>query len=117
MKSAGSDPLRLVKMSRFLTLNLRTLLDPNGRPARVVTFVARQPSWVSRLALAVSFIAMMAVALVLIIPAVVLGVAAFLLAAAYATVRRWLSVQHRPNGALDGRRNVRVIVHDEGRSV
>lgn len=78
--------------------------------SQVYGFVLRQPSWVVRAALTVAMFVLVAVVVLLIVPAIVIGIAAFILFALIARVRRWLSGMRSPNGSLDGRRNVRVIV-------
>ena len=75
-------------------------------------FVVRQPSWVMRLALMAAAIVLLAVLAVLVIPALLIGIVAFIALATVARVRAWIGGVHRPNGALDGRRNVRVITRD-----
>lgn len=77
---------------------------------RVYGFVARQPSWVVRAALTVAMLVLVAVVLLLIVPAIILGVAAFILFALVARTRRLFGGLRSPNGSLDGRRNVRVIM-------
>ena len=83
-----------------------------GESGRAFRFVVGQPSWVMRLALTAAAIVLLAVLAVLIIPAMVIGVIAFIMLATVARVRAWIGGVRRPNGALDGRRNVRVIVRE-----
>jgi hypothetical protein len=94
-------------MTRISTGTFRTA---TGAGVRIFEIAASQPSWVTRAAIASAGAVMAAIALLLLIPAVVIGVAVFFLAAGVAGVRRWLARQRQPNGMLDGRRNVRVIV-------
>lgn len=49
----------------------------------------------------------------ILLPLAILGVAAALLGFAAIRVRAWLARLRRPNGVLDGRRNVRVRLPDE----
>ena len=83
-----------------------------GGSGRAFRFVIRQPSWVARLALMAAAIVLLAVLAVIVIPAVVIGIVAFVALATVGRVRAWIGGVRRPNGALDGRRNVRVIVRD-----
>ena len=81
------------------------------RSARVFTVVRTQPSWVTRVAFGAAMLVMLAVVFLLIVPAVVIGLLVFLVAMGVAGVRRRIAGLWRPNGALDGRKNVRVIEH------
>ena len=83
-----------------------------GGSGRAFRFVVRQPSWVRRLALTGAAIVLLVLLAVIVIPAMVIGVLAFVALAAVARVRSWIGGVRRPNGALDGRRNVRVIVRE-----
>jgi len=84
----------------------------SSTPARVYGFVVRQPSWVARLAITAAILVLMAVVLLLIVPALLIGGAVFLLLAGVARTKAWLTGLRAPNGALDGRRNVRVLPPD-----
>jgi hypothetical protein len=78
------------------------------RSTRVFTVVRSQPSWVTKLALAAALLVMVAIVLLILVPAIVVGLAFFLVGAGISRIRGlW-----RPNGALDGRRNVKVLVRD-----
>jgi hypothetical protein len=81
------------------------------RSARVFTVVRSQPSWVTRVAFGASLLVMLAIIFLLIVPAFVIGLLVFAVALGVASVRRRIAGLWRPNGALDGRRNVRVIEH------
>jgi hypothetical protein len=79
-----------------------------NRSTRVFTVVRSQPSWVTKLALGAALLVMVSIVLLILLPALVVGLAFFLVGAGVSRVRRlW-----RPNGALDGRRNVKVLVRD-----
>ncbi len=54
-----------------------------------------------------------ALAVVILVPLVIVGVLIALLGFGAIRVRGWFSRQRRPNGVLDGRRNVRVRLPDE----
>jgi hypothetical protein len=80
--------------------------------ARAFQFVVRQPSWAARVVLIVVALALLVLLAAVVIPVVVIGgVAVFVLAMA-ARVRAWIGGVRSPNGALDGRRNVRVVVRE-----
>ncbi len=81
---------------------------------RVFHTVASQPSWVVRSALLAAGAVLMAILLVILVPVVLAGVVVFAAGMMVARARRWLEGLRRPNGMLDGRRNVRVIVRREG---
>jgi hypothetical protein len=81
-------------------------------PGRAYQFVVRQPSWVARIALTAAILMLMAVLILLIGPAVVIGAVVFLALAGVARAKAWLTGLRSPNGALDGRKNVRVIVRE-----
>jgi hypothetical protein len=97
-------------MSRGSFFNTTTLRSLNGPGARVFQTVASQPSWVLRAALASAAAVLMAIMLVVIVPVVIVAVAVLALGITVTRVRRWFAGLRRPNGALDGRKNVRVIV-------
>jgi len=84
-----------------------------GRAGRVVSFAQRQPGWVTRAAAWALILATLALAAIVIIPLMVLALAAFLVLALIGWARSLFAGARRPNGALDGRRNVRVVVRDE----
>jgi hypothetical protein len=86
-----------------------TLRGLNGPGARVFRTVASQPSWVVRSALAAAAAVLMAIMLVIVVPVVLAAVVVFVLGMTVTRVRRWNAGLRRPNGMLDGRRNVRVI--------
>jgi len=83
------------------------------RVVRMYTFAARQPAWVTRVALGAMALAMTLVVLLLVIPAALIFVTVFLLGALIAKARQgWRRLFGQPDQA--GRRNVRVIVHRHG---
>lgn len=84
-----------------------------GRAGRVVSFVQRQPGWATRAAAWAVILATLALAAVVLIPLMLLVLAAFLILALVGWVRTLFTGTRRPNGPLDGRRNVRVIVRDD----
>ncbi len=77
--------------------------------ARAVRFVVRQPSWLTRAALIAAILVFMLVFAFVIIPALIIGALVYGLGA---VSRRAFGRMKAPNGALDGRRNVRVIVRE-----
>jgi hypothetical protein len=99
----------MVAMALFSTFNIRPPMA-GGRQDQAFAFAARQPSWAARLALVAVVAAALAMAMLVVVPVLVVGAALLLIGGAYFGVRRWLARQRGPNGALDGRRNVRVIV-------
>ena len=92
---------------------LTTIRERLTQAGRVVEVVQRQPGWVTKTALAAGLIAMGAIALILIVPAVLITLAFFFAGAAIAGLRSLLTRAKQPNGALDGRRNVRVVARDQ----
>lgn len=87
-----------------------TFRTATGAGFRLIEIAGSQPSWVTRAALLSAGAVIAAVALLLIVPAVLIGLAVFFAGAAAVRVRGWLRRQREPNGMLDGRRNVRVIL-------
>ena len=81
----------------------------SGGTVRTFHFVARQPSWLARIAIVLAFLLLLALLAVVVIPAIVIGVVALGAIAAVGRVRAWIGGTTAPNGVLDGRRNVRVI--------
>lgn len=79
------------------------------RSTRVFTVVREQPSWVTKIAIGAALLVTLAIIFLLVVPAVVIGLAVFAAASVIAGARRRIGGLWRPNGALDGRRNVRVI--------
>jgi hypothetical protein len=92
-----------------------TIREQIGKAGRVVQVVQRQPGWVMRLALLAGVLTLGAIAALLIIPALIIMLAVFVLGAALAALRSLFVRAQRPNGMLDGRRNVRVIQRDDAR--
>jgi hypothetical protein len=96
-----------------------TASDPptQSRAVRASLFILRQPSWVARLAVGAALLVFTAVIAVLVIPAAFAAVLIFLLAAGLLTA--WLRVRalfEHPRDLLvrnGGRRNVRVIEHED----
>lgn len=84
-----------------------------GRAGRAFAFAQRQPTWVTRAAMWALIVATLALAAIIIIPLTVLALAAFLVLALIGWARSLVVGARRPNGALDGRRNVRVVVRDD----
>jgi len=91
---------------------VRTYAD---RSTRVFTVVRSQPSWVTRLAFGAAVLVLVAIVALIIVPAIVIGLAVFACGALLAGLRSRVRSLWRPNGALDGRKNVRVITRDAGR--
>ena len=92
---------------------MTTIREHLGRAGRVVQVVQRQPGWVTRVALGAGLVAMAAVAILLIVPAIIIMLCVFLAGAGIAALRSLFIRAQQPNGALDGRRNVRVIDRDQ----
>jgi hypothetical protein len=65
-----------------------------------------------KLALFAGILIFLGVVILLIVPAVVIAICAFILMAIAARVRAMFGRMRAPNGALDGRKNVRVIVRE-----
>lgn len=84
----------------------RTYAD---RSTRVFTVVRSQPSWVTRIAFGTALMVLVAIVFLLVVPAVVIGLLVFGLGMIISGIKRRIAGLHRPNGALDGRRNVKVI--------
>lgn len=80
---------------------------------RIAAFLVRQPSRVQRAAAWGALIAIGAVALLLLLVALAVAIPVLLVGALIAGVRGWFVRARGPNGVLDGRRNVRVIVRQE----
>lgn len=87
-----------------------TFRTATGASFRIFEVAASQPSWVTRAAIASAGAVIAAIALLLLIPALLIGLAVFFGGAAAVSLRRWLQRLREPNGMLDGRRNVRVII-------
>jgi len=81
----------------------------SGGTVRTFHFVGRQPSWLARLAIIAAVLLLLALLALVVIPAIVIGVVALGVIAAAGRMRAWIAGAMAPNGALDGRRNVRVI--------
>jgi hypothetical protein len=81
-----------------------------GPGVRVFQTVASQPSWVLRAAVGSAAAVLMAIMLIIVVPVLLVAVAVFVLGMLVTRARRWFAGLRRPNGVLDGRRNVRVIV-------
>jgi hypothetical protein len=88
----------------------RAYAGPAMGGVRVFQTVASQPSWVLRAALASAAAVLMAIMLVIIVPVVLVAIAVFVVGMMVSRMRRWFEGMRRPNGVLDGRKNVRVIV-------
>jgi len=69
----------------------------------------RHPNVIARLGLLLG----LGVGAVLLIPLLIVGFVAMLVFLAALKVRVWLTGARAPNGALDGRRNVRVVRREE----
>jgi hypothetical protein len=77
--------------------------------ARAYRFVIRQPSLPVRLLMVLLVLVAFAVLALIIVPLFVIGALAL---AVTLLTRRWVGRLRAPNGLLDGRRNVRVVVRD-----
>ena len=80
--------------------------------SRVFRLVVGQPSWAARLLVIGAMLIVFAILAVIVIPVVVVGAVALLGGVAVARVRGWMRGLRAPNGTLDERRNVRVIVRE-----
>jgi len=89
-----------------------TIREQASRAGRVVQVVRRQPSWVGRFAGFAGLLVLAGVVILLIVPALLVMIAVFLVGTGIAMLRSMFTRTVKPNGALDGRRNVRVIVRD-----
>ena len=67
-------------------------------------------SWLARCVIASAMAVLIILALLLLVPVLVVGAAVLLAAGIRGGVRRLLTSIREPNGALDGRKNVRVIL-------
>jgi cell division protein FtsX len=76
---------------------------------RVVHYVARQPSWVARLAFTAGLIVLTAIVLIVVIPVTIVMLVVFFIASIIASARRAIFSPRSPDA---GRRNVRVIKRD-----
>jgi hypothetical protein len=99
----------------FSLTSIRSRLDSAGD--QVFTVVQTRPTWFGRtiagaVALAASVVVLTLV-VVLVIPALLLALGVGLVAWAAYSVRRALRGARGPNGVLDERRNVRVVVRDD----
>lgn len=98
----------------FDSTTFRTHASRYGDQAfRVVRIVRAQPSWVSQIAAGVGVLVLLAVVLLLVIPFLVVTALAFIALMGLAAAKRRLARMRAPNGPLDGRRNVRVIVRND----
>jgi hypothetical protein len=80
--------------------------------SRVVRLVVGQPSWAVRAVLILAVLALFALVAVIVIPLVLIGGALLVTAALVARVRNGIRGLRAPNGVLDERKNVRVIVRE-----
>ena len=80
---------------------------------RFVVIGDGQPSFLTKLLLAVAAILVVAIMLVLLIPIVALSIVVGAGAALYFGAKRALTKARAPNGSLDPRKNVRVIDPNE----
>jgi hypothetical protein len=91
----------------------RIFVDAAGRVRRVASVAAGHPSLLGRLGLALVIGLGFLLTLVVLVPAIIIGLivlGGFLL---WQRARRVFSRAGKPNGVLDGRRNVRVIERRE----
>lgn len=72
--------------------------------------------WLARSLLASAGVLLVVITIVLIVPMIALGVLVAIALLIRATARRWFIGARSPNGVLDGRKNVRVIVPDQSPS-
>lgn len=87
-----------------------TIREQFGAPGRVFTVIGRQPSWITRAALAVGFLIFTGVVVLLVVPALLLAALVFF--ALVLARRAWLRVRALFGADGSGRRNVRVIVRE-----
>ncbi len=108
-KSRLQMPTKILMMADF-GQSFRTYA---AQSSRVFSTVQAQPSWVTRLAFGAALIVLLAVILLLVVPALVIGLIVFSLGSLMAGVQRRFGKLRKPNGAFDGRRNVRVITRSD----
>lgn len=104
-KSAISTP-NIEVMTQGFQDTFRTYAD---RSTRVFTVVRSQPSWVTRIAFGTALMVLVAIVFLLVVPAVVIGLIVFAMGMLITAIKRRFAGLRRPNGALDGRKNVKVI--------
>ncbi len=86
-----------------------------GRANRYVVSIRNQPSWLLKLVGLVWLVVFAGVVLLLVIPATIIALLVFIAGMGVAAVKRAFRRSKEPNGALDGRRNVRVrLPQDQG---
>lgn len=93
-------------MFRFDVLNEQTART-GERAARVVTVIREQPSWITRVALAVAALTFTAVLLLLVIPAMLLATVVFVVLGL--GFRAWVWCRSLFGLDRSGRENVRVM--------
>ena len=81
-----------------------------GGSSHAFRLVIGQSTWGGRLLVILAMLIIFALLAVVIIPIVVIGVVVVVVGIAGASVRRMFGGMRAPNGVLDERRNVRVIV-------
>ena len=72
-------------------------------------------SWLARCLIASAFAILIVLAVLLLVPTVIIGGAVLAVGLARSGFQRMVQRAQQPNGALDGRRNVRVRLPDNGR--
>lgn len=75
-------------------------------------FAQRRPTFLGRLAAYAAWIVIAAAVMLVVLPILLLIVVFAVCVSVYAAARGWLKRAKRPNGVLDGRRNVRVVMRD-----
>ena len=80
--------------------------------ARAFRFVVRHPSWGMKIVMILAAMVLLALLAAIVIPLVVIGGLALAALVTVGRVRTWIGGTRAPNGALDGRRNVRVVLRE-----
>lgn len=92
---------------------ITTIRERIGSAGGVFTAVQRQPNWVARLLFYLALLAGILLFLAILIPIVLFLFVVFLIGRIIGAIKSLFTRVQAPNGVLDGRRNVRVVQHDE----
>jgi hypothetical protein len=80
--------------------------------SRVYRLVIGQPSWLARVVVILIILCILALLAVIVIPVALIGVVLLIAGAIVGRTWAWVRRLKAPNGVLDERRNVRVIIRD-----
>lgn len=93
----------------FRVSTSREQVSSVGRPfAHAMSFAASRPGFLARLSIALGAIVLTAIGVIVLVPIILIGLFFALCVVVGVALRVWLARARGPNGALDGRRNVRV---------